>query len=232
MTQYNTGTKISNGNTGAGSENLTVPVGVKKGDVCWLIVTAWETASATETIQVGSTGTVPLIVGTTQNVSFSGSNHHGALFKFVASATDAGKVITASLLSANNAKWALAIVTYTGALGLDVSNVTTNSGNGSTITCPTVTTTVPGDWCLQLVSAALGGSAYTGGAGFTQRQSVSDPASGATAFAYDSNGSVGPNGINTGGAVFANAGNNSWWIGWTVAMSPAVSSGLLAGSFP
>jgi hypothetical protein len=191
---FNTGTATSNGGSTVTSWAVTIPAGVLANDVVLVVFSAFR-GTAAETIQVSSTGTAPAIIGSTQSVTFGSDDVKSALFYFVASATDAGKVITGSFVSGDVANWAVALAAYTGALTsgpIDVSGAATSSGASSTITCPSEVTNVANDRDIQIVGAALGGSAYTGGTGFTQRESVSDPSSGSTAFIYDSNASVGP----------------------------------------
>jgi hypothetical protein len=216
---FNTGTTVDDANTATASKAVTIPAGVNLGDV----VTGWSSTGATEVIQASSTGTTPVIIGTTQSVTFSANNLQGAAFQMVASATDAGKVVTFSFVSGDTAKWSIALESYSGVSGVnpvDASAATKNSGLGSSLTEPTVTTGFTSDWCIQLGAVALAGSAYTGPGGFTQRQSHVNASSGGGAFIWDSNGPVSGS---VGGGVFTNAGNNSWWTGFTVALAPALS---------
>jgi hypothetical protein len=222
---FNDGTTASNGGTQVSSYPVTIPAGVLANDVVLFVVSAFHTTD--ETLQVSATGSTPVIIGTSQNSGGGGFVLNAALFYFVAAASDAGKVITASCVSGDTANWAIALAAWTGASNsapIDVSGVALAQGASSTITCPSETTGVANDWDLQIVGAALGGSAYTGGAGFTQRESISDASSGCTGIIYDSNGPVGASGTSIGGANFANAGNNSWWAGWTVGLAPAVAA--------
>lgn len=224
---WNTGATVSNGTSNVSSQAITIPAGVNAGDVLLVVVTGFDFGSGTtETVQASSTGTAPVIIGTTQQVTFSASFLNTALFYVVAASGEGGKVITGSFVSGNLASWAIALGAWSGVSNgspVDVSGAATASGNGSTITCPNETTTAAGDWCVQLLGVALGGSAYTGGAGFTQRESVVDSTGGQGAVIYDGNGSAGGAGASIGGANFANAGNNSWWVGWTVGLTPAVA---------
>jgi hypothetical protein len=221
---WNTGTTVNDGNTAKASQTVTIPAGVLNHDVMLVVVTGWTSTGATETIQASSTGTTPVIIGTTQSTSFSGSNLQGAVFYVVAGASDAGKVITASFVSADNAKWSIALGAWTGVSNsspVDVSGAAVASGGSASVTCPAKTTNVANDWAVQLAAAGLGGAAYTGPGGFTQRESVVGGSSGGAAVIYDSNGSVGGAGSSAGGAVFSNSGHNNWWAGFTVALAPA-----------
>jgi hypothetical protein len=221
---WNTGTTVDDNNSNQATQVVTIPAGVLAGDLILVMVTGWDSPLATETIQASSTGTAPVIIGTSQSVSFSGDNLQGALFYIVASASDPGKVITTSFVSGDLARWSIALGAWTGVSNsrpVDVSGAATASGASSSLTCPTEVTTVNGDWCIQAAAVALGGSAYTGGSGFTQRESVVDSNSGGGAFIYDSNGPAGA-GQTIGGAVFSNAGHNSWWAGFTVGLAPYI----------
>jgi hypothetical protein len=222
---WNTGTTVSNGVALDANRPVTIPAGVNSGDVIIVAFCAFRAAATAETMQASSTGTAPTLIGSSQQTAFFNSNTvTGGLFSIVAGASDAGKVITGSLVSGDTANWAAAVGAWTGASNsspVDVSGATTATGNNSSLTCPSETTGVANDWDLQVFVAALGGAAYGGGGGFTQRESVVDGSSGAGAVIYDSNGSVGGSGTGIGGANFTNAGNNSWWIGWTVGLAPA-----------
>jgi hypothetical protein len=222
---WNTGAVSSTGGTNVASGSITIPAMVNAGDVLLIAVAGFNPGSATETLQASSTGTAPVIVGTQQRTSLTSIEFYGAVFSVTAAAGEAGKVITASFVSGDTANWALALGAWSGASGaspIDVSGGTSAAFNdGSPITCPSEITGVAGDWCIQLMAAALGGSSYTGGSPFTQRESVSDASSGATAAIFDSNGSVGGSGTTIGGATFANAGHNSWWTAFTVGLAPA-----------
>ena len=221
---FNTGATASDGVPSVPSQALTIPAGVNAGDLVLFVASGFD-VTAVETIQVASTGTTPTIIGATQNTPLLGTHYnHGALFSFIAAASDAGKVITASFASADNAEWAVGLGAWPGTLlsgPIDVSGAAVSSGASATITCPNEVTATAGDWAVQIVAAALGGSTFTGGAGFTQREALSDPGSGSTVLIYDSNAPVGPAGTTIGGATFANAGNNNWWVGWTVGLAPA-----------
>jgi hypothetical protein len=223
---WNTGTATSGGSGGAASYNITIPAGVLQNDVVFVVFSGLGSSSA-ETVQASSTGTSPSIVQSSQDVGISGTHCAMALFSFVASASDAGKVITGSLVSGDSVNWAAAIGAWSGASTsspIDVSGVTANAGSGNSLTCPSETTGVANDWDLQIVGAALGGSSYTGPGGFTQRESVADGSSGSAAIIYDSNGSVGGSGTSIGGGVFTNAGHDNWWAGWTVGLAPSAGT--------
>jgi hypothetical protein len=220
---WNTGTATSGGGGGATSYNITIPAGVLQNDVVFVVFSALGSSSP-ETVQASSTGTSPSIVQSSQTVSIAAVHCAMALFYFVASSSDAGKVITGSLVSGDSSNWAAAIGAWSGASTsspIDVSGVTSNAGNGNSLTCPSETTGVANDWDLQIVGCALGGASYSGPGGFTQRETVADGASGAAAIIYDSNGSVGGGGTSIGGGVFTNAGHSNWWAGWTVGLAPA-----------
>lgn len=220
---FNTGTTVDDANTLTTSQNVIIPAGVKAGDVILFVVTGWDSAAAVEIIQASSAGTPPVAIGTTQSVTFSATNLQGAIFKIIAGASDAGKIITVSFVSGDTAKWSIALGAWTGASGsgpVDVSAATTASGLGTSLTCPVVNGNAA-DWCVELAAMALGGSAYSGPAtGFTQRESHVNGTSGGGAFIWDSNA---PAGSPMGGAIFTNAGNNNWWTGFTIGLAPASS---------
>jgi hypothetical protein len=226
MTSWNTGAVQPDGNAVQASQAITIPAGVKAGDVILFVVTGWAWGSAaTDVIQASSTGTTPVAIGTTLSTLLGGAGNYvqSAIFRVAASAADPGKIITVSYVSGNTAKWTIALGAWSAVSQsgpVDVSGAVTAAGHSVSITCPAETSAAGGDWAIQLVSCSLEGSAYTGGTGFTQRES-NVSASGGGAFIYDSNGSVGPAGSNVGGAVFSNAGNNSQWAGFTVGLAPA-----------
>lgn len=220
---FRTGATNSNGGGTQTTLTITIPATVQAGDVILVAFTGFGVTS--DTVQASSTGTAPTIVGSSQSSpSFNSHVTNSALFVIVAGASDAGKVITGSLLSGGSVQWAAALGVWTGVSNsspVDVNGAATAAGNGSTVTCPNKTTGVAGDWDIQIIAATLGGSSYTGGGSLTQRESVSDASSGCTAAIFDSNASVGGSGTVIGGTVFSNTGNNSWWVGFTVGLAPA-----------
>ena len=218
---WNTGTTATSGGPGAVFLDITIPAGVNQGDLLLVAFAAFSAVS--ETVQASSTGTAPAIVGSSQAVSFGGNTLNAAVFSVKAGASDAGKVLRGSYVSGGLAQWAAGIGAWAGTSAsspVDVSGAAVSAGASATITCPSEITAASNDWCAEIVSAALGGSSFTGGAGFTQREAFSDPASGCTVLIYDSNASAGPAGTSIGGAQFANAGHNNWWAGFTVGLAP------------
>jgi hypothetical protein len=142
---WNTGTTVDDANTQAASQTVTIPAGVLAGDIIIIVVTGWATAVPTETIQASSTGTAPVIIGTTQSVADGTLYLQAVPFYVIAGASDAGKVITVSFVSGDTAKWTIALGAWTGASNaapVDVSGSATAEGVSSTLTCPTEATGV------------------------------------------------------------------------------------------
>lgn len=206
--------------TAAASLGIVIPAAVSAGDVVFVVFSSFTTAGTTLT--VSSTGTAPTLLASVQSPLFSGNIATVAVCYVIASATDPGKVITATRADSANANWASALGAWTGARTVspvDVSGNATAAGAGTTITCPTLSSGAAGDWALQFLGGASSGASFSGGAGFTQRESDT-PGSGVIAAIYDSNASVGGIGSSVGGAVFSSGSNSNWWAGFTVGLAP------------
>ena len=220
---FNTAASSNTGGVSQTSFTLTIPAGVHSGDVVWLVVHGFQSVSAVNTLQVSSTGTAPVQVGAQQqSPQASGFWADGAVFQFVASATDAGKVITASFTDNRTALWALALAAYAGASNSAPVDVSGGTATGtSPLTFPAETTTIAGDWAIYL--AAFGESAnasFTGPAGTTNRASTESGGVGAAI--WDSNASVGGAGTGIGGAAFqlSSTAATVWLTGFTIGLAP------------
>ena len=220
---FNTATSTNGAGASTASLNITIPAGVLAGDVVLLVVHGFQNVSASNTLQATSTGTAPVQISTQQQSPLaSGFWADGAIFRVIASATDAGKVITASFTDNRSSLWALALAAYTGASNstpVDVSNGT--SSGTSPLTFPALTTTITGDWAIYL--SAFGESTnatFTGPSGTTNRASTEN--GGVGAGIWDSNGSVGSAGTGIGGASFqfSSTSTTVWLTGFTVGLAP------------
>ena len=87
---FNTGTTADGGAGFNASQAITIPAGVLAGDVIVVAFTAFS-GNVTETIQASSTGTAPVIIGTSQEAGFGGNFLDGAIFYIVAGAFRRGE---------------------------------------------------------------------------------------------------------------------------------------------
>lgn len=233
MTSFNTSASNNTAAATAASVTLTIPAGVLAGDVCIICVMAFDGASGA-TLSLSSTGTAPTLIDQAQTPIFSGIFQNGGDWYFVASGTDAGKVLTATLSGGTNPFWDISLAAYTGASNsapIDVHGVATNTGTGASGTTPTRTTGVTGDWALQMAAAAItNGQTANVPAGTTIRERVF--VSGVASVIVDSNGSVGAAGTSIGGGVFSDpvTVNPDWWVLFTVGLAPASAGGGPAGT--
>jgi hypothetical protein len=219
---YNTSAAAADG-TQEASQNLTIPAGVLAGDVMLLAVAAFYTAAFTPAI--ASTGTAFTQIGASQaGGNADGFVLNGSIWYAIASASDAGKVITAS---GNSAFWGLSLVAYTGAsnsapVDVDGGTLVTSSSTTS-IVCPSETTGVSGDWAVYLCPYGIQApTGFSGPAGTTQRTNTEG--SGVGTSVYDSNGSVGGPGTGIGGGSFSGSGAAYWWTAFTVGLAPPVTA--------
>ena len=214
---FNTGT------TGAGS--TTIPAGVLAGDVMLLVVNAFSNG-VSPVVSVSSTGTAFAQIGPQQaGGSASGFSSFGAIFYAVATATDAGKIITASATGGGTLSFATALAAYTGASNSAPIDVSGGAGSGvSPLSFPTLITGQANDWAISL--SAYGentGGGVTVSSG-TLRENH-EPSFGVGAGIWDSNGSVGGSGTSIGGNTVSSAAGSVWLTAFTVGLAPPSSSG-------
>ena len=230
---YNTGTTAS-ADTSA-SVNITIPSGVLVNDVMLMSLEVFtEDASAPTVSFSGGGGGWTLITPTDASanpqVATFGSSiwSYGYAYYRVATAGDPGATLTVSESgSAAGTTWfAVALASYTGAstsAPIDVAGGANARGAyGTTVTCPSETTGVTGDWAVYLGPCGPAvGSVIHGPAGSTQRQAVVSDA-GIGAAINDSNGSVGNSGTGIGGGTFSatSGSGNVWWEAFTVGLAP------------
>lgn len=225
---FNTSASNNTSSATAASVTLTIPAGVLAGDVCIICVMAFDGASG-GTLSLSSTGTTPTAIDQAQTAQSGGIVMNGGDWYFVASASDAGKVLTATLSGGTNPFWDISLAAYTGASNstpIDVHGVGTNVGTSATGTTPTKTTGVSGDWALQMCAAAItNGQTCNVPSGTTIRERTF--VSGVASVIVDSNASVGAAGTSIGGGVFSDpvAGSTDWWVLFTVGLAPPGGGG-------
>jgi hypothetical protein len=230
-TSYNTGTTATSNGSQTASQAITIPAGVLAGDVVLILAEQVVLTSSPSTLSAASTGTTPSQAGS-QVTGTEGlpAAVTGAVFYFVATGTDAGKVVTIS--AGASGFWGVALVAYTGASNtspIDVINGAFGGANTNTVTCPSLNTGVAGDWAVYLGGGAAEGSASgTMGipASSTQRQNAVDGSAIGKA-ASDSNGSVGAAGTSIGGGTFTCASNgNAILTAFTIGLAPAAARSI------
>ena len=235
---FNTAASANGAGVSETSQNLTIPAGVLAGDVMLLVINGFSNgASGSVTVSASSTGTAFTQIGSQQvgGAGASGFNTFGAIFDAVASSTDAGKVITATINNPGGSNFiAMSMAAYTGASNtapIDVSGGT-NSAT-SPLTFPAETTTVAGDWAIYL--SAFGESTnatFTGPSGTSTRTTTES--GGVGSGIWDSNASVGGAGTGIGGASFqfSSTSTTVWLTGFTIGLSPPVAAAVTLSAAP
>lgn len=228
---FNTSAAVTSASSQVASQAITVPAGVLAGDVVLIKADAVNVTNGTvPTLTPSSTGTTPTQVGSTAGGSEPlPAAVAGALFYFIASGTDAGKVVTIS--TSINSFMSVGLAAYTGASNstpIDVSGGAFGGANTNSVTCPSKVTGVTGDWAVYLGGGAAEGSANgTMGipAGSTSRRNTVDGSAIGIAIT-DSNGSVGASGASIGGGTFTSASpTNAILTAFTVGLAPPGGGG-------
>lgn len=212
---FNTGT------TGAGT--TTIPAGVLAGDVMLLVVNGFSNGTS-PVVSVSSTGTAFTQIGSqVAGGSASGFSSYGAIFYAVAAATDAGKVITASITGGGTPSFATALAAYTGASNSAPIDVSGGAGSGvSPLSFPTLSTGHAGDWAISLSAYGEGSGAGVTVSSGTLRENH-EPSFGVGAGIWDSNGSVGGSGTSIGGNTVSSSAASVWLTAFTVGLAPPSS---------
>ncbi len=231
---FNTGTTADSGTSQTTSQQITVPAGVLTGDKVYVFASCVNVTSGTPvTFSISSTGTTPVTSSGTNN-PITGTESlpaavTGQLWEFTAGASDPGATIT--ITSSAAGLWAAALGAWTGGGATDVLQGAFGGANSSSVTCPTLSTGISGDWAIY-----FGGGAAEGGGIFgpttpgspVQRES-DITADDVAAAIYDSNGSVGGSSTSIGGGTFTTAtATNSIMVAFTVGMAPATVTVVLS----
>jgi len=219
---YNTGT--------TGAATTTIPAGVLNHDVMLLVVNGFSNGTS-PVVSVSSTGTAFTQIGTQQaGGTDSGYTAYGAIFYAVASASDAGKVITASVSGGGSPFLATALASYTGASNSAPVDVSGGANSGSSpLNFPAETTGYAGDWAIYLTASGDNGAGLTGPSGTTQRQ-LGNPSYGVYAGIWDGNGSAGAAGSSIGGSSFkVTASGTPWLTAFTIGLAFPSATNAPAG---
>jgi hypothetical protein len=226
---YNTGTTATaDALAQATPFTFTIPAGVSTGDVMLVVLECFTFTSASPGIAApasggGSWAAIP--PGLVNSGPSAGVNTYATAWQRVATASDPGSTFSVTFSGTQGSSdefwWGAAMVSYTGASNSSPVDVSGGQGAlGTSVTCPSESTGVPGDWAVYLAGVTTGTpGAVSGPAGATSRQSVLDGANVGAAVS-DSNGSVGGSGTSIGGGVFSQA-SGSWWGAFTVGLAPA-----------
>lgn len=182
---------------------------------------------------------VPITDGSTnpQVQSAVGYYMFSYAYQRVATEADIGATVTITDSTAGDGDdWTVALAAYTRANQLNPvdraggSGTIIYAGPGS-LTLPSETARVAGDWAVYLAGAAAGATmAVTGPSGTTQRQNYQSADYNLVAI-YDSNGQTGLTSVN---GTFATTNSDIFLTGFTICVAPAPppsNSGLLMASF-
>ena len=229
-----TGTSGDSANAAAASQTLTIPAGVLAGHVVILVACGFAGASGA-VLSAASTGTTPTLGDRNQTVISGGLFSNGGWWWFVASGTDAGKVVTFTLSGGTNPFWSAALAAYAGASNaapIDVHGAAT-AVNTSPVSTPALTTGVSGDWAVYMAAAGVAAaSGFTEPASTTSRQ-LDRSTGNIVADIADTNASVGGGGTGIGGAsaqYTSAVGGGNWWSVFTVGLAPAPAPGSGPGT--
>lgn len=220
------------------SSTITIPTGILGGDVVLIFATVVPISATVATITASSTGTTPVQAGSTTSGSEPlPATVSGAVFWFVAAgaagsaSTDVGKIVT--LTYSTTGFPATALQGYSGASTsspVDVIQGAFGGANTASVTCPTLTTGVSGDWAVFLGGGAAEGGNLTIPAGSTSRQAVISGSDVAAAIT-DSAGAVGSAGASIGGGTFTTStATNSVLVAFTVGLTAAGAGGTAASA--
>lgn len=217
-------------NATGSSFTFTIPESVISGDVMIIGVNAF--INSTPTLTIASTGSPWIQLGSTIPAGAAGYSAYGAVFYCIASATDAGKIVTINNTASGDPYYTLVFAAYSGASkssAIDVSGDNATTSN-TTVTCPSETTGANNDWAVYVCN---GGPLISGFPANTLYRDEAD-ASGTSTVITDSGTSVGLSGTGIGGGTFTSSNGSGGFVAWTIGLKAlsAHSSGVLLALFP
>lgn len=206
------------------TQAITIPAAVTFGDVVLIYAVCLPVSTTTAPVisVQSSTGTTPAAFGSPATGSEPlPASVSGTPFKFTASASDAGKVITFASTIAGF--WAISLFAYTSAnTSVPISVVSAGAFGGAStasVTCPTITATCPaGSLMVQMGGGAAEGGGLTPPAGTTSRAAVVSGADVASAI-VDGNAVVNSGSQAGGGTFSTSAATNSILVAHTVLLA-------------
>jgi hypothetical protein len=239
---YNTGTTFKVANSGTPSGTGTIPAGVASGNLLYVVVMTFTTATGAVVATLTSSATAPVAVGSQQATGIVGGQQvTSGVWSIAAGPGDPGATLTFGAAGGTGGTYwfNVGLVAYSGASGTDVSGGNNEAAQGQTtanITTPSLTTGAAGDWQIQAVT---GGPPSTfdyspvppTGSGLTLRQSI--PGTGGTSnaglllYIADSNSSAG----GAGAAI----GNTAWTgtaVGGAANVMTSFTVGVAAAAAP
>ena len=229
---YRTGSTATTGGSTATSLNLTLPATLAAGDKVIITASAVVLSANQPSLTATSTATAPtaLTVPGATGGTESGAGENTGTWTLTAGSSDAGATVTITPKvggSAVSAFISAACAAYPGAnLPVDVADAAFGGANTASVTCPSKTTTVTGDWAVYILGgAAEGASAITMPAGSTTRQNET-PSSRVVSVICDSNGSAGSAGASIGGGTFiTDSASSSIMTAFTIGLPPVSAAG-------
>jgi hypothetical protein len=226
---YSAGATSDSGNSQASSLTLTIPGTVQNGDVILVTASAVPLTSTPTTLTATSTGTAPVAAAAPVTGTESGASVTTSIWKILAAASDAGKVVTFTPGTA--AFMASALVVYSGVdttNPIDVIQGVFGGAGSISVTCPSLTTTVDEDWAVYIGGgAAEGGGIQTSPSGMpsgSTTRAYSHAASDVVAVITDSNGPVAAGTAIGGGQYTAVVAASSLMTAYTIGLTPVAFS--------
>lgn len=237
---FSVGNTANSASTQVASQAITIDPGAGTGHTCLFVACVVPLSASAAVMSATSTGTTPVQVGATQiqSVPAPGTVNVG-VWKVIAGPSDPGATVTFS--STISGFWSVAQAVYFSTLGapvIDVSGGTIAATGAASVTCPSLTTGVAGEWAIYLTGGTYEVSGLTGSpSGSTVRELVTS-SSAVVAGIYDSAASVGGAGTAIGGGTFTTGGANAnnalaaFTIGIRDPGTAPATSGLLLTAFP
>lgn len=199
----------------AQTTTLTIPAGVQAGDVMLVCVAQYYAAGRSVSLSGGGGAWVTVRA----DQSAGGTNPvQTTVFRRNATAGDAGSTLTITS-SVSGDRMSVILVAYSGRDGtLNAQGVSVSGADGTTITAPSVTTTVSGCDIVEFFggfAAAAVTNTITGPAVQEAQASGAGNYTGLTASDQVNQASAGATGAQT-----ATTGSNTTWVGTTIALAP------------
>lgn len=228
---YNTGTTAQQVQVAHTVQpTITVPAGVLTGDLILVSIGVFTFtptgADFTLTATTGHTWT-NIGGGVANGGANGGLNQFSKLWVRTATSGDAGDTLTFAFTGTQGSTdqfwWDISVDVWTGAGAVDViASPQLNNATNTLSATPTVNTATAGDWAVQICAASIDSGGTLSGipSGTTQRGLIASN-SGVGLSIADSNASVGAAGTTIGGGTFTANAQSSWWVQWTLGLSPA-----------
>jgi hypothetical protein len=233
---FSVGTTANSGGSQNATQAITIDPGANAGHTCLFVACVVPLNTNPVTMTASSTGTTPVQVGSTQTVALPAPGSvNTSLWTVACGASDPSAVVTFGIAEGGQAGfWAVALGIWTETGGgpvIDVSGGAAAAAGAATVTCPTKTTGVAGDWAIYLTGGTYQVSGLTGSPASTSQRELVTSSVAVVAGIFDSNASVGGAGTSIGGGTFTTGGANAnnGLTAFTVGLAPPSSGFTSSG---